>query len=92
MMIVKNYGGVTAVLLSTARKGMTLILSFLLFPKNFSWFYVLGASLVLGGLLVISVGKTMQANKDVNKAVPSEVKPLMKVSDDDVEAGNNSKP
>ena len=57
MMIVKKYGGVTAVLLSTARKGMTLILSFMLFPKAFSYFYALGAFLVLGGLLVASLAK-----------------------------------
>ncbi len=57
MTIVKKYGGVTAVLLGTARKGMTLILSFVLFPKEFSWLYALGATLVLGGLLVVSLVK-----------------------------------
>ena len=57
MIIVKKYGGVTAVLLGTARKAMTLILSFLLFPKAFSWFYVLGAVLVLGSLMVVSLAK-----------------------------------
>lgn len=67
MVIVKKYGGVTAVLLSTARKGMTLILSFLLFPKAFSYFYVLGAVLVLGGLLVVSLVKQKQKNKEKSK-------------------------
>ena len=57
MNIVKRFSGVTAVLLATARKGMTLMLSFLLFPKPFSWFYVAGAMLVLGGLLVASLMK-----------------------------------
>lgn len=57
MTIVKKYGGVTAVLLGTARKAMSLILSFLFFPKAFSWYYVLGATLVLGGLLVVSLTK-----------------------------------
>ena len=57
MAIVKKYGGVTAVLLGTARKAMSLILSFLIFPKAFSWYYVLGASLVLGGLMVASLTK-----------------------------------
>lgn len=57
MTIVKKYGGVTAVLLGTARKAMTLILSFVLFPKAFSWLYVLGATLVLGGLMVVSLSK-----------------------------------
>jgi adenosine 3'-phospho 5'-phosphosulfate transporter B3 len=57
MNVVKRFGGVTAVLLATGRKGMTLILSFLLFPKAFSWFYPAGATLVLGGLLVSSLVK-----------------------------------
>ena len=57
MNIVKNFSGVTAVLLGTARKCMTLMLSFLLFPKVFSWFYVAGAMLVLGGILVTSLIK-----------------------------------
>lgn len=57
MAIVKKYGGVTAVLLGTARKAMSLILSFIFFPKVFSWFYVLGATLVLGGLMVASLTK-----------------------------------
>ena len=57
MQIVKRYGGVAAVLTATARKAMTLILSFCLFPKAFSWLYVFGALLVLGGLLYTSLLK-----------------------------------
>jgi adenosine 3'-phospho 5'-phosphosulfate transporter B3 len=57
MMVVKRFGGVAAVLVATARKGMTLVLSFVLFPKAFSWYYVVGAILVLGGLLVASLVK-----------------------------------
>merc|ERR1711982_162188 len=57
MMIVKRYGAVTGVLLATARKAMTLILSFIFFPKQFSWGYVFGSILVLGGLLFSSLLK-----------------------------------
>lgn len=57
MKIVEEYGGVTAVLLGTTRKAMSLIISFVFFPKAFSWYYVLGASLVLGGLAVVSMAK-----------------------------------
>ncbi|EEC45098.1 predicted protein [Phaeodactylum tricornutum CCAP 1055/1] len=57
MMVVKRFGGVAAVLVATGRKGMTLILSFLFFPKSFSWFYPAGAFLVLGGLLVSTLAK-----------------------------------
>merc|ERR1719203_1329502 len=37
MAIIKRYGAVVGVLTGTARKAITLILSFLLFPKNFDW-------------------------------------------------------
>jgi adenosine 3'-phospho 5'-phosphosulfate transporter B3 len=57
MNVVRRFGGVAAVLVATGRKGMTLILSFVLFPKAFSWFYVAGAVLVLGGLLLSSLMK-----------------------------------
>lgn len=59
--VVKKFGGVAAVFVGTARKGMTLILSFALFPKESNWKYVVGACLVLGGLTVASLEK--QRNK-----------------------------
>lgn len=63
MNIVKRYGGVTAVLVATGRKGMTLILSFLIFPKQFSWLYPAGAILVLSGLLFSSLFKMQKDEK-----------------------------
>lgn len=69
MNVVRRFGGVSAVLLATARKGMTLVLSFLLFPKKFSWFYVVGALMVLGGLLVSSLVKIQNKNKSKSKNV-----------------------
>jgi adenosine 3'-phospho 5'-phosphosulfate transporter B3 len=63
MQIVKRFGAVTGVLVATTRKGMTLMLSFLLFPKAFSWFYVVGAVLVLGGLLSSSLIKINKKNR-----------------------------
>merc|ERR1719297_176974 len=57
MTIIKRYGAVVGVLLGTARKAMTLILSFLFFPKKFSVLYVIGSILVLGGLLISSLLK-----------------------------------
>lgn len=69
MTVVKKYGGVAAVLVATGRKGMTLILSFVLFPKAFSWLYVAGGVLVLGGLLLQSLWKI--ENKKKGKSKPS---------------------
>jgi adenosine 3'-phospho 5'-phosphosulfate transporter B3 len=74
MQIVKRFGGVAAVLLATARKGMTLVLSFMLFPKAFSWYYVFGALMVLGGLLVVSISKQKQRMADDAKAAQNEEK------------------
>ena len=67
MTVVRKFGGVAAVLVATGRKGMTLILSFLLFPKAFSWLYVLGGVLVLGGLLISSIVKINSRNKELKK-------------------------
>lgn len=88
MSVVKRFGGVAAVVLATARKGMTLVLSFILFPKAFSWFYVLGASLVLGGLLVSSLFKIHSKNRSklANKGSNAELsKQSEEDLDDDVE-------
>lgn len=86
MMIVKKYGGVTAVLLSTARKGMTLILSFILFPKAFSYFYVVGAVLVLGGLLVASLAKQKKKHDVSENKLREEINQLLP-NNNDIEAG-----
>lgn len=80
MTVVKKFGGVAAVVLATGRKGMTLVLSFLLFPKMFSWFYVVGATLVLGGLLVQSLAhiqakKSKQESTVVAATAPANNKP-----------------
>jgi len=82
MSVVKRFGGVAAVLLATGRKGMTLVLSFILFPKGFSWFYPAGAFLVLGGLAVSSLIKIRSSNNrkerlqrhasDIEFAIPSK--------------------
>uniref|UniRef100_A0A7S2MFX2 Uncharacterized protein n=1 Tax=Helicotheca tamesis TaxID=374047 RepID=A0A7S2MFX2_9STRA len=75
MAIVKRFGGVVAVCLTTLRKAMTLVLSFLLFPKSFSWYYVAGALLVLGGLFAASMIK-QKMRKQVEQQ--DEMKPLAK--------------
>jgi adenosine 3'-phospho 5'-phosphosulfate transporter B3 len=71
MTVVRRYGGVAAVLVATARKGITLVLSFVLFPKAFSWYYPAGATMVLGGLLTASLYK--QRNK--SKAAAAAARP-----------------
>lgn len=69
--VVKKFGGVAAVFVGTARKGMTLILSFVLFPKESNWKYAVGAALVLGGLAVASLEK--QRNRKKRDSTNEEV-------------------
>ena len=66
MSLVKRFGGVTAVLVATARKGMTLVLSFVFFPKEFSWLYVVGAFMVLGGLTLSSLFNIQKKKQNQN--------------------------
>jgi len=77
MGVVKRFGGVTAVLVATGRKGMTLVLSFLLFPKKFSWLYVLGALMVLGGLLLSSLFKI-----HMKKIKQNNIDPILRRSEE----------
>lgn len=60
MTLVRRFGGVAAVVLTTARKAMTLVLSFLLFPKGFSWMYVYASALVLGAVMIAAVCKKLE--------------------------------
>jgi adenosine 3'-phospho 5'-phosphosulfate transporter B3 len=82
MNVVKRFGGVAAVVLATGRKGMTLILSFVLFPKPFSWFYVAGAVLVLGGLLLSSLMKIYSKNVIKRKTSTYEFEDLLLKEED----------
>lgn len=52
MSMVKQFGSVAAVLVGNARKSMTIVLSFLFFPKPFTSMYIYGGGLVFGGLTV----------------------------------------
>jgi adenosine 3'-phospho 5'-phosphosulfate transporter B3 len=63
MTAIKSFGSVTTVLIGTARKAMTIALSFLLFPKAFSWYNVAGTALVLGGLLSAEVRKAVEKQR-----------------------------
>ena len=62
MHVVQMYGGVAAVLVATGRKAMTLIVSFLLFPKVYTVYYPIGTILVLSGLTWASLSKVYNKN------------------------------
>jgi hypothetical protein len=50
MTMVKEFGGIATVVIGNARKALTIVLSFALFPKTGSWLYILGGLLVFGSL------------------------------------------
>ena len=64
MNVVQMYGGVAAVLVATGRKAMTLIVSFLLFPKVYTVYYPIGTILVLSGLTWASLSKIYSKSND----------------------------
>lgn len=51
MALVKEFGGIVTVLVGNSRKAMTIVLSFLLFPKPVSVLYYGGGVLVFGSLI-----------------------------------------
>lgn len=51
MLMVKAYGGIATVLVGNTRKALTILMSFLLFPKPWSPLYLVGSLLVFGGLI-----------------------------------------
>ena len=66
MNVVQMYGGVAAVLVATGRKAMTLIVSFLLFPKVYTIYYPIGTILVLSGLTWASLSKVYSKGGNSN--------------------------
>lgn len=52
MSLVKEFGGIVTVLVGNTRKAVTIVLSFLLFPKPMSILYVFGGALVFGSLIL----------------------------------------
>jgi adenosine 3'-phospho 5'-phosphosulfate transporter B3 len=51
MALVQEFGGIVTVLVGNTRKAMTIVLSFILFPKPSSINYVFGGIFVFGGLI-----------------------------------------
>ena len=51
MALVKEFGGIVTVLVGNTRKAITIVMSFLLFPKPMSIYYSIGGFLVFGSLV-----------------------------------------
>lgn len=55
--LVKEYGALTAVTVTTLRKAVTMVLSFVIFPKPFTIGYVWGGLILLAGLALNTANK-----------------------------------
>ena len=63
MTMVKEFGGIATVVVGNARKALTIILSFVLFPKPASWLYLLGGVLVFGSLTASAYLKELEHSR-----------------------------
>eukprot|EP00605_Chrysophyceae_sp_TOSAG23-4_P001900 GSChrysophyteH1.ASY1.ANO1.2098.1 assembled CDS len=70
MCLVREFGGVTTVLVGNTRKAITIVISFLLFPKPLSQLYVWGGILVFGSLCTIAYYKEREAKEEKRKSSP----------------------
>jgi solute carrier family 35 (adenosine 3'-phospho 5'-phosphosulfate transporter), member B3 len=57
MALVKEFGGIVTVLVGNTRKAVTIVLSFVFFPKPMSQLYIWGGILVFGSLVSNAVIK-----------------------------------
>eukprot|EP01035_Chromulina_nebulosa_P018320 gene18320-24009_t len=67
MALVKEFGGIVTVLVGNTRKAITIVLSFLLFPKPLSIFYAFGGVLVFGSLIANAFMKESVSNSSGGK-------------------------
>ena len=61
--LVAEYSAVVAIVVTTARKALTLIASFLIFPKHLGWGHPIGAALVFGSAFVAHGAKGPRRRK-----------------------------
>lgn len=73
MTLVQRFGGIAAVLVGNFRKALTIYLSFLLFPKPRSIWYVVGGVCVFGGLLGQEYTRERRKQQTRRRAKDSEV-------------------
>ena len=69
---IARFGGVATVLLGTARKSMTIMLSYVIFPdKKITFFTCVGAIVVMGGITFSSLWEVKSKSKKGGKLGPT---------------------
>eukprot|EP01040_Poterioochromonas_malhamensis_P013805 gene13805-15225_t len=63
MALVKEFGGIVTVLVGNTRKAVTIVLSFILFPKPMSILYIFGGIFVFGSLILNAFMKEKYGGK-----------------------------
>ena len=63
MVLVKQFGAVVTVTTTTVRKGLSLVLSFVLFPKVFRWGYLIGGMVMVAGIVLNVLVKNPKAKQ-----------------------------
>lgn len=74
MTLIKEFGAITGVLVGNTRKALTIVISFMLFPKPYSILYVIGGLLVFGSLIAQGVIKENMSGGKRDKAESSSDK------------------
>ena len=69
MTLVQELGSVAAVIIGNSRKALSIVLSFILFPKPFSIYYVFGVILVFGSIILNTLLKEKK-NQQKNNINP----------------------
>lgn len=68
LQLVQEFSAVTAIVVTTVRKALTLVASFILFPKALGLGHPLGAALVFGSAFVAQRAKKAAGGKSARKA------------------------
>ena len=69
--LTKRFGALVAAITTTARKALTLLLSFIVFPKPFVFGHLLGVVLFTSGIFLKSTATKMQQPHHAPPGMPS---------------------
>lgn len=81
LQVVAEYSAVTAIVVTTCRKALSLIASFVLFPKHLGIGHPIGAALVFGSAFVARNGATRRARPQPAEPAPLPLNLLHSASD-----------
>jgi hypothetical protein len=72
MIVIREYGSIVTVLVGNFRKAITICLSFLIFPKPLSIYYLLGVVFVFGSLSGYAISKQRDKDSSIKKTASGD--------------------